>query len=303
MKKQVFLLVALVWGILTVSPSQAFARVNVFACEPEWAALAEEIGGEWVKVTTATTAQQDVHHIRAKPSLLAAMRKADLVFCSGASLEIGWLPILIRKAGGPHVQQGEDGWLMASDYVALLEVLGHVDRSMGHIHPEGNPHVHLSPNNISAIADVLAERLTLIDDIHETYYEQRRAAFQGKWKDLRSRWKTQINPLHGKKVVVYHNAWSYMLEWLGMDVIASLEPKPGISPTAAHLEKVLKQVNSEKVHAILVGPFEKDKPAKWLSEKTQIPIKYLPFTVGGNEQAKDLEQLFSETIRLMKEDL
>ncbi len=288
-------------GVLVASPSSAFAKVNIFACEPEWAALAEEIGGDLVNIKSATNARQNVHHIRAKPSLLAGMRKADLVFCSGASLEIGWLPILIKKAGGPDVQPETIGWLMAADYVEKLDVMTeHVDRSMGHVHPEGNPHIHLDPRNVSIIADVLADRLTMIDRENTKAYQQNLAAFQNHWKSLMVTWEAGGRSLKGQKVVVYHNAWAYLLKWLGMDVIASLEPKPGIPPTASHLETVLKNVQGQKVTAILVAPFENEDAAEWLSGKSGIPVVHTPFTVGGNDKADSLTGLFEETIRLLK---
>lgn len=288
-------------GMLMASPSPALAQVNIFACEPEWAALASEIGGDLVDVTSATNAKQDVHHIRAKPSLLAAMRKADLVFCSGASLEIGWLPILIKKAGGPDVQQETIGWLMASDYVQKLGMVEHVDRSMGHIHPEGNPHVHLDPRNISIIAAVVAERLYLLDADNAQIYERNLTAFQSRWQSLMAQWETDAASLKGQKIVVYHNAWAYLLDWLGMDIIASLEPKPGVPPTASHLETVLDQVKGQRVQAILVSPYEDEDAAEWLAGKADIPVVHLPFTVGGNDAADDLAALFTETIRLLKE--
>ena len=288
-------------GMLIASPSPAHAKINVFACEPEWAALAEEIGGEYVNVTVATNAHQDVHHIRAKPSLLAAMRKADLVFCSGASLEIGWLPILIKKAGGPDVQPETIGWLMASDYVEKLDVMEHVDRSMGHVHPEGNPHIHLNPNNISVVANVLAERLYLLDEANAQNYAQNLASFQNSWKALMVDWDANSKALKSQNVVVYHNAWAYLLKWLGLNSIASLEPKPGIPPTASHLEKVLQDIQGKSVSAILVAPYENEDAAQWLSQKSGIPVIHLPFTVGGTNEAGSLEGLFSETIRLLKE--
>lgn len=290
-------------GMLIASPSPAFAKVNIFACSPEWAALADEIGGDLVRVKSATTAQQDVHHIRAKPSLLASMRQADLVFCTGASLESGWLPILIRKAGGADVQPETIGWIMASDYVEKLGVMEHVDRSMGHIHPEGNPHVHLDPRNISVVADILAERLMLIDPDHAETYQKHLETFQTKWQGLSAAWEVSAKMLKGKPVVVYHNAWAYLLQWLGIDVVASLEPKPGIPPTAAHLETVLANVQGKDVMAILVAPFENVDAAQWLSNKSGIPVVHIPFTVGGNERAQDIFTLFDETIRLLKEVL
>lgn len=288
-------------GLLLAAPSAALAKVNIFACTPEWGALAQEIGGDLVHVTTATHARQDVHHLRAKPSLLSAMRRADLVFCSGASLESGWLPLLLKKAGGPDVQPETIGWIMAANHVPKIGIMEHADRSMGHVHPEGNPHVHLNPENITIIAGVLADRLSLIDRENTPAYHQNLNNFTQTWNKALARWHDVRTALNGRKVVVYHNSWAYLLEWLGIEVLASLEPKPGIPPGAAHLEKVLQTVKNEQAAAILVAPYENKKPAQWLSERTGTPVLELPFTVGGNEAATDLFSLFDETLRLLKE--
>ncbi|MCC6597286.1 MAG: zinc ABC transporter substrate-binding protein [Alphaproteobacteria bacterium] len=288
-------------GVLIASPSSAFAKVNVFACEAEWAALAQEIGGDLVDVTSATNARQDVHHLRAKPSLLAAMRKADLVFCTGASLEVGWLPILLKKAGGPDVQMETVGSVMASDYVEKLEIMQKVDRSMGHVHPEGNPHIQLDPANIKIVAEVLADRLFIIDQANAAAYNQNLENFKQKWAAATQRWKAEKASLKGKKVVVYHNSWAYLLKWLGIKAVASLEPKPGLPPTASHLDEVLKTVQGQNVSAILVAPFENEDAAQWLTEKAGIPIVRLPFTVGGNDNADDLISLFDNTLSRLKD--
>lgn len=288
-------------GLLLAAPSAALAKVNIFACTPEWGALAQEIGGDLVHVTTATHARQDVHHLRAKPSLLSAMRRADLVFCSGASLEAGWLPLLLKKAGGPDVQPETIGWIMAANHVPKTGIMEHADRAMGHVHPEGNPHVHLNPENITVIAGVLADRLSLIDQKNTLTYNKNHRSFLQSWNKAMTKWQDARDKLAGQKVVVYHNSWAYLLEWLGIEVTASLEPKPGIPPGAAHLEKVLQTVTNATVTAILVAPYENRKPAQWLSERTGTPVLELPFTVGGNEAATDLFGLFDETLRLLEE--
>ncbi len=288
-----------VLGLLYAAPSSAFSQVNIFACTPEWAALSKEIGGDLVDVYVATKAHQDVHHMRAKPSLLAAMRKADLVFCSGASLEGGWLPILLQKAGGPDVQQQTVGWLMASDFVQKLEVMEHADRSMGHVHPEGNPHVHLNPRNILDVADILTERLFLIDQENGQAYETNLSAFNKKWNAAIIEWENAGRSLKGQNVVVYHKSWAYLTDWLGMNIIASLEPKPGLPPTTAHLERLLQSLKGENVRAILVAPFENEDAAEWLSERTQIPVLRLPYTIGGNDNADTLKDLFDETLSML----
>lgn len=283
------------------APTSANAKVNIFACAPEWGALATELGGDKVDVYTASNANQDIHHMRAKPSLLAAMRKADLVICSGASLEIGWLPILLNKAGSNQVQEGSIGSIMASDYVERLEVMQNVDRSMGHVHPEGNPHIHLDPNNILIVSKVIAERLSEIDAPNAAFYDDAQKTFVSDWTQATTKWKNEASDLKGQKVVVYHKSWTYLLNWLGMESVASLEPKPGIPPTASHLEKVLQDIQGKNVSGILVAPFENEKAAKWLSEKSGIPIIHLPFTVGGNNQSKDLKSMFEDTIQRLKE--
>jgi len=296
MKKLSFMILGL--GLLMVAPTSAFAKTNIFACAPEWEALAQEIAGDTAHIYTASNASQDIHYMRAKPSLLAAMRKADLVICSGASLEIGWLPILLNKAGSNQVQEGAVGSIMASDYVPLLGVMQEkADRSMGHVHPEGNPHVHLDPNNILIISKVIAERLSEIDQTNTATYQANQSAFETSWTQSMAQWVSDAQSLKGQNIVVYHKSWTYLLAWLGIENIASLEPKPGVPPTAAHLEKILNDIQGKNTIGILVAPFESDKAAKWLSEKAKIPIIRLPFTVGGSEQAQDLESLFSDTIQ------
>lgn len=282
------------------SSSYAQAKVHIFACQPEWGALSKEIGGELVEVYTATTAYQDVHHVRAKPSLLAAMKKADLVFCSGASLENEWLPILLKKAGREDVQPATVGWLMASDFVRKLEEEEHDDHgSHGHVHPEGNPHVHLNPYNLLDVAEILAERLFLIDLMNGTKYEANFAEFKAEWEEAIPNWQGQAKALKGVNVMVYHQSWGYLTDWLGMNIVSSIEPNPGLPPTTAHLESLLQTLKNKKVKAILVAPFENDKAAKWLSEKTEIPVLYLPYTIGGNENVSTLEELFNETVTIL----
>ncbi len=166
----------------------ASAAVRVFACEPEWGALAREIGGDEVSVFTATHALQDPHHIQARPSLIARMRRADLVIATGAQLEIGWLPVLLRQAANPRVQPGQPGYLAAADYVQKLDVPARVDRALGDIHPAGNPHIQTDPRNIGRVAAALAERLQQIDPQHAAAYAARYANFARRWQQALARW-------------------------------------------------------------------------------------------------------------------
>lgn len=284
---------------LLLLPITSFSKINVFACAPEWGALAEEIGGVNVNVFTASKASQDVHHLRAKPSFLAKMRKTDLVFCTGASLESGWLPILLQKAGSTKVQPGQVGNLIASDYVKMLEIPKSVDRSMGDVHSEGNPHIHLNPYNLIIIADELAKRLVLLLPEQESSFLKNIEKFKISWQQNIKNWEEQTKPLSNKNVVVYHKNWIYLLNWLGLKRITTLEPVPGIPPRVSHLETVLASVKNHNITAILLAPYQNNNAAVWLSNHSDIPVVTLPYTVGGSELAIDLKSLFDETIKIL----
>lgn len=289
------LIVAMVLALCGASTTVQ-ARLNVFACEPEWKALAEEIGGKQVKAQSATTAFQDPHYIEARPSLIARMRRADVVICTGAELEVGWLPLLLRQSGGKAVQPGQVGHFMAAEQVELIEKPVRMDRSMGDIHAAGNPHVHLDPNRLSHIAAAFTDRLQQIDPGNKDYYADRLEKFRHKWRAAIRNWVQQAAPLKGAKVVVQHKSFSYLLAWLGIEVIANMEPKPGIPPTSSHLATVLQLVRTEKPLAILLTAYEDDKAARWLANKSAVPALRLPYTVGGNEESSSLLALYDNTL-------
>lgn len=284
-----------------LAPAAADAEVRILACEPEWAALAEEIGGDDVTVHSATHGRQDAHYIRARPSLIAKVRRAKILFCSGADLEVGWLPVLLERGAGRIVQPGQPGHIMAADHVEVLERPEVLDRSLGDIHPGGNPHVHLDPRNIAILADVLAGRLEQIDPERAEAYRQRLASFQARWAEAMAGWRERIAALRGMKVIVYHKAWVYLLHWTGLDRIAVLERVSGVPPTASHLVEVLDRVRDSGARAILRAPFDPEDAAEWLSGKTGIPAVELPFTVGGRPEATDLFSLFDSTLALLEE--
>jgi zinc/manganese transport system substrate-binding protein len=269
--------------------------LDVFACEPEWGSLIHELAGDKINVDVGTTALQDVHVIEAKPSLIAKVRRADLVVCTGAELEVGWLPQLIRQAGNPKVQSGP-GYFMAADQITTLEKPSKLDRSEGDIHPQGNPHFQMDPNRILAIAKALAARLAEIDPKNAATYQQRLADFSARWQTATKAWEAKAAPLKGRKVVVHHMAWIYLTQWLGMEQIGALEPKPGVPPTRAHLASLIDLTKSSNTLAILRAAYQDPKPSDWLSEQTGVPAVTLPFTVGGDDKAKDLFGLFDSTI-------
>jgi zinc/manganese transport system substrate-binding protein len=274
----------------------AFAQLKVLACEPEWGALVQELGGDKVSVYSATTALQDPHHIEARPSLIARARSADLVVCSGSELEVGWLPLLLTQSGNTRIQLGAPGYLEASQLVSRLEIPKVLDRSLGDIHPAGNPHIHLDPRNIAKVAEVLRDRLTQIDSANADFYKSRAAAFLARWGEAIRRWESQAAPLKGMTMVVYHKDLSYLNEWLGLREVGSLEPKPGIPATTAHLADLVARMQRDPAKVIVYSAYNSPQAAQFLSERTKIPAIMLPFTVGGSDRAKDLFGLFDDTL-------
>jgi len=274
----------------------AHAALRVFACEPEWGALAEALGGDLVDVTIATSALQDPHQIQAKPSLIARMRSADLVVCTGAELEIGWLPVLLQQSGNAKVQPGQPGDFAAADYVRKLEVPSQLDRSQGDVHASGNPHIQTDPRNIALVAAALGARLQQVDPAHPSQYAQRQADFMQRWREAIVRWTAQGAPLKGVPVVSQHKAFVYLYDWLGMQEVAVLEPKPGVEPSASHLEQVLSALKGTPVRMVVYAAYQDPRPSEWLSSHAGIPAVKLPFTVGGTEGAKDLFGLFDDTL-------
>lgn len=274
----------------------AAAKVNVFSCQPEWAALAEEIGGDKVSAVSATTAFQDQHHIEARPSLIARVRNADLLICSGSGLEVGWLPLLLTQSGNGKIQPGSPGYIEASQYVPKLEVPRTLDRSMGDIHPGGNPHIQTDPRNIAKVATVLAERLAQVDARNAAFYRSRAADFDKRWQEAIRRWEAQGARLKGVPVLEHHKDFSYLVHWLGLREIGTLEPKPGIPPTTAHLAELVELMKRDPAKLIIYSSYSDPKASQFLSQRTGIPAVMIPFTLGGSDRAKDLFGYFDDVI-------
>lgn len=285
--------------LVTTAAQPAAAVTKVFACEPEWAALAREIGGGKFETYSATTALQDAHKIQARPSLIAKFRQADLVICTGADLEVGWLPALVEKANNPRVLPGSKGYIEASRHVDMLEVPVVVDRSMGDVHPDGNPHIQTDPRNITKVAAVLAQRLALIDPASARHYSQQHEAFLKRWLEAISLWEEKAAPLKGVRFVAMHKDWSYMARWLGLVQVGTLEPKPGLPPSAAHLAQLVDDLKQQPADVILLAAYQDRKAAEWLSQRNGAPIIELPFTVGGSASADDLLGLYASTLDVL----
>jgi len=286
---------------LAVVAAPTLAALNVFATVPEWGALATELGGDKVSVYTATNALQDPHHVEAKPSLIARARSADLVVATGAELEIGWLPLVTQQAGNPKIQPGKPGYFEATSYVPLLEKAARLDRSEGDVHPGGNPHIQTDPRNIARVAGPLAARLAELDPANAAYYQARYKAFADRWTAAIANWEKQAAPLKGAPILVQHKAFTYLEAWLGLNEVAALEPKPGVEPTTAHLTEVLATLQRQPVRMVIRAAYQSDRASQWIAERAKINAVMLPFTVGGDDAAKDLYGLFDDTVaRLLK---
>ena len=295
MKKIIHSLLVLLMFIIT---TPAIADLNIFACEPEWASLANEIGGERLKTVSATTAHQDPHHIEARPSLIAKVRRADLLICSGAELEVGWLPLLQRQAGNNKVLPSAPGYFEAAAMVKTLDVpMGAIDRTMGDVHAAGNPHVHLDPRRLLKIANALQQRLAEIDPQGKEYYQQRLNHFSQRWQQAMTKWQQHASQLKGRRMVVHHRDWVYLFDWLGIEIAGALEPKPGLPTTAGHLVSLKQNLASNPAIMIVHTTYQNPRAAKRLSQMTKIPVVELPYTVGGDPEVKDLFSLFEVTIK------
>jgi len=288
-------------ALLAALALQAQAALNVVACEPEWAALARELGGDKVNATSATTALQDPHRIEARPSLIARMRNADLLVCTGMDLEVGWLPVLVQQSGNARLAPGAPAHFEAGRYITPIELPTRLDRADGDVHAGGNPHIQQDPRNIAKVAVALAARLAQIDPANAATYQARLADFQGRWSAAVQKWEQQARPLKGVAVVAHHKNMGYLWDWLGLREVATLEPKPGVEPSVGHLTELKSQQTRQPAKMVVRAAYEDPRASKWLSDEAHIPAVALPFTVGGNDKAVDLFGLFDSTVALLLE--
>lgn len=279
------------------------AQLSVLACEPEWAALVSELGGNQVLVSSATTAMQDPHQIQAKPSLIAKARNADLLVCTGAELEVGWLPVLIQRSGNPAIQETGAGYFMASEYVELMEKPLKADRSMGDIHMAGNPHIHTSPHNLLLVAAALTKRLSALSPEHQSLFEKNYQQLKKSFEAAFVRWQPIMDDLKGKKLVVYHNHWSYLEKWLQLKRVAELEPKPGLAPSSTYLSGLMDQLEKEGADVIFYLSFNDKRPAEWLSQKTGIPKVMVPATVENWQEKNALLNWYDTVLSQLQQGM
>lgn len=278
--------------LLALGATSAQAALKVFACEPEWGALATTIGGDRVEVYVATGALQDPHHVEAKPSLIAQVRKADLVACTGAGLEVGWLPVLLSRGANPRLQESGRMFFAAEKVARVGVVSGPVDRSKGDVHAEGNPHVHLDPQRMLQIGDALAKALADLDSGNAAFYQQQAAAFRTRLDHALAALKTDA--LRTRSYFVFHDAWPYLFAWLGSVQAGTLEPLPGVPPSAQHLSQLAAQAKAKPVNGILYTGYDDRKAVEWLARNAGTCAIELPYTVGGSPRATDLVGFYED---------
>jgi zinc/manganese transport system substrate-binding protein len=295
MKKLIIAAVA-TFAAAVAFASPASANLNVFACEPEWGALATEIGGDKVHVYTATTGLQDPHQVQARPTLISSARNANVTVCTGAELEVGWLPQLIQQSANSRIAAGTPGSFEATSFVPLMEHPSSVDRSQGDIHAGGNPHIQTDPRMMIPVSRALAQRFEQLDPTNAAAYRQRQADFEQRWNAALARWTQRAAPLRGMSIAVQHHAWVYLEAWLGMREVIPLEPHPGVPPSSGYLAQVLARLQTTPVRFVIRAAYEDNRPADFISQRAHIPEVVLPFTVGGDAQAHDLFSLYDDTI-------
>lgn len=283
-------------AVLMVAASHAQA-MTVFACEPEWAALTKTLVPE-ATVRTATTHLQDPHHIEARPSLIAQLRGADFAICTGAELEAGWLPMLQDRAGNAKVQNGRPGMFYAAQYVELINPFkGTITPFSGDVHAQGNPHFHTDPRRVMLVAKALAGRLGQLFPDKKSQVDQNLAKFEGEMSRSIVVWEKQAAPLKGRTVITQHASFGYVWAWLGMRPIADLEPRPGVPPTASHLEKVIALSKAEQPTGIVIAQHHDPKPGRWLAKSMDMERKLLilPATVS-DEQPDSIIRWFDQLV-------
>jgi ABC-type Zn uptake system ZnuABC Zn-binding protein ZnuA len=278
-------------ALLGSGPAQA--KLNVVATLPDFGAIAREIGGDKVKVTTIARGSEDAHFVDARPSFIRVLNQADVLAEGGAELEIGWLPPLVNSARNAKILSDAPGHLVLSQSIGLLEVpTAPVDRSMGDVHPLGNPHYWLDPANGKIIARQFEETFRKIDPANATYYQANLQKFNERLDQKLAEWSRLMAPYRGTKVVTYHKSFEYFAARFGLEIVGQLEPKPGIEPSATHINALIPRMKEQGVKLVLIEPFRPRKTPEYVATAAGAKLLVLPEKVGGNEKANDYFSLF-----------
>jgi len=294
------LLILLCLGVLFLPSLAEAKKLNVATATTDLAALAQEVGGDKISVESIARGYQDPHFVEAKPSFLLKLRQADLLILVGLQLEIGWLPPLINQSGNARIQVGAPGYLDASQFAEILDIpTGTVTRAMGDVHPLGNPHYWLDPDNGRRIARGIAGKLGDLDPSNTAYYQQRFEDFDKRLSAAEQKWDAEMQPFHGRKVVTYHNSFPNFAKHFHINVIGYVEPRPGIPPTPSHTIELIGLMKRENCKVILVEPYFDLKTPQAIARDTGgTVVQYLP-SVGGEKQVTNYFELFDYDIGLL----
>src|SRR5687768_9119213 len=297
--KRSLLFAALLFTALSAAPRAAVA-INIVTTTSDLASIVGEVGGDKVTVESLARGYQDPHFVEAKPSFVFKLNKADLLVLVGRDLEVGWLPPLITQSRNPKIQAGTDGYFDASLTAKIVDLpTGQITRAMGDVHPLGNPHYWLDPENGRRIAKAVQAKLAQKDPANAPYYAQRAADFDRRLAAAQQRWKAMMAPYKGIKVVTYHRSWANFAEAFGIDVIGYVEPKPGIPPTPQHTLDVIQAMRSQGVKLIIVEPYFDSKTPNSIASQTGGKVLVLPPSVGGVKGATDYIKLFDTDIDML----
>ena len=282
------------------SPARAAGPLNVITTTEDLASIAREVGGDKIKVESLARGYQDPHFVEAKPSFVLKLNKADLLIVVGRELELGWLPPLITQSRNSKIQPGGPAYLDASLNSRILEIpTGQITRAMGDVHPAGNPHYWLDPENGKRIAQAIEGKLTAVSSENAAYFSQREEDFEKRLSEAGKRWLAMMAPYKGLKVVTYHRSWPNFAERFGLDVIGYVEPRPGIPPSPSHTLALIKEMKRLNVKIILVEPYFDLKTPNSIARETGAKVLVLPPSVGGEKEITDYTKLFDYDIKLL----
>jgi zinc/manganese transport system substrate-binding protein len=298
--KKLSTIAAVMTAALFLAAAPARAALKVLTATQDLASIAQEVGGDKIKVDALAKGYQDPHFVEAKPSFVLLLNKADLLIVVGRDLEIGWLPPLITQSRNAKIQPGAQGYLDASLTAKILELpTGQITRAMGDVHPLGNPHYWLDPENGRRVAKAIQAKLSEMDGANAAYYQQREADFEQRLTAAEQRWRSQMASYKGLKVVTYHRSWPNFADAFGLDVVGYVEPKPGIPPTPQHTLDVINAMKAQNVKIIMVEPYFDLKTPNSIAANTGAKVLVMPPSVGGVPAASDYFKLFDTDIGML----
>jgi len=286
--------------LMWAGPAWAQGKLNVMTTTEDLASIAREVGGDRILVDSIARGYQDPHFVEAKPSFILKLQRADVLVVVGRELEIGWLPPLIQQSRNAKIQPGASGYLDASLQARILDIpAGQITRAMGDVHPLGNPHYWLDPENGKVIARAIAAKLSELRPDDRTYVDQRLADFTNRLTEAEKRWMSMVAPYRGVKVVTYHRSFTNLADRFGLDVIGYIEPRPGIPPGPQHTLDLVNEMQRQNIKIVLVEPYFDLKTPNAIGRQTGARVLVLPPSVGGTKDVSDYFKLFDYDITLL----